>query len=54
MNDLDGLPREELEALKTNQSGTGEPVNAQAEANDQAEAWADQWGSKMERPEDII
>ena len=53
-DDLDGLSREELAALKTNQSGTGEPVNAQAEANDQAEAWAEQWGSKMGRSEEIL
>ena len=43
---MDGLSREELEALKTNQSDTGEPVNAQAEANDQAEAWVAQWGPR--------
>ena len=46
-DDLDGLSREELIALKTSQSDTGEPVNAQAEANDQAEACAEQWGSRI-------
>ena len=45
-DDVDGLSKEELEALRSNQSDTGEPVNAQAEANDQAEAWAIQWGPK--------
>ena len=45
---------EELETLKTNQSDTGEPVNAHAEANDHAEAWAMHWGSKMEKPEEIV
>ena len=45
-DDVDGLSKEELEALKTNQSDTGEPASAQAEANDQAEAWAMQWGVK--------
>ena len=45
-DDVDGLSKEELEALATNQSDTGEPVSAQAEANDQAEAWAVQWGVK--------
>ena len=49
-DDIDGLSKEELEALRSNQSDTGEPVNAQAEANDQAEAWAIQWGSKNPRP----
>lgn len=39
-DDVDGFSKEELEALKRNQSDTGEPVSAQAEANDQAEAWA--------------
>ena len=53
-DDVDGLSKEELEALKTNQSDTGEPVSAQAEANDQVEAWSVQWGSKNERPEEII
>ena len=53
-HDLDGLSREELVAPKTNQSDTGEPANAQAEANDQAEAWDEHWGSKMERPENIV
>ena len=53
-DDVDGLSKEELEALRTNQSDTGEPVNAQAEANDQAEAWAVQWGSKNPRPEEIV
>jgi len=43
-DDIDGLSKEELEALRSNQSDTGEPVNAQAEANDQAEAWSVQWG----------
>ena len=52
-DDLDGLSTDELEALKANQSDVGEPVSAQAEANDQAEAWAEQWGSKIERPEEI-
>lgn len=43
-DDVDGSSKEELEALKTNQSETGEPVSARAEANDQAAAWAMQWG----------
>ena len=47
-DDIDGLSTDELEALKVNQSDVGEPVSAQAEANDQAEAWAEQWGSKLE------
>ena len=51
--DLDGLSREQLMGLKTNQSDKGELVNAQAEANDQAEGWAEQWGSKIKRPEEI-
>ena len=53
-DEVGGLPKEELEALKTNQPDTDEPVSAQAEANDQAEAWAVQWGSKNERPEEIV
>ena len=53
-DDVDGLSKDGLEALKTNQSDTGEPVSAQAEANDQAEAWAMQWGSKIKRPEEIV
>ena len=28
-------------------------MNAQAEANDQAEAWAEQWASKIKRLEEI-
>ena len=46
-DDVDGQSKEELEALRSNQSDTGEPVNAQAEANDQAEAWAIQWGRRI-------
>ena len=33
-DDVDGFSKEALEALKTNQSDTSEPVSAQAEAND--------------------
>ena len=47
-DDLDGLSKEELAALRSNQSDTGEPVNAQAEANDQAEAWAMLWGRRTQ------
>ena len=39
-DDVDVLSKDEFEATKTNPSDTGEPVSAQAEANDQAEASA--------------
>ena len=42
--DLDGLSQEQLLAIKLNVSEKGEPVVAQSEANDQATAWAEQWG----------
>ena len=46
-DEVDGLSKEELEALQTNQSDIGEPVSAQAGANGQAEAWVAQWGQRL-------
>ena len=43
-DDLDRLSQELLLAIKLNVSEKGEPVGAQTEANDQATAWAEQWG----------
>ena len=50
---MDGLSREQLVVLKSNQSEKGEPVSAQAEATGQAAGWAEQWDSKIPRLEAI-
>lgn len=46
-DDLDGLSEDQLEALRIGQVEKGVPSDAQCEANDQADAWAIQWGSQL-------
>ena len=46
-DDLDGLSEDQLEALRIGQVEKGVPSDAQCDANDQADAWAIQWGSQL-------
>ena len=43
----DGLSEEQLRQLKMSAVSKGSPVDAQCEANDQADAWAVQWGAEL-------
>ena len=44
MDHVEGLSREELDAVKVDQVGGNPPANAQQQADDEAEAWMGQWG----------
>ena len=41
---VEGLSREELDAVKVDQVGGNPPANAQHQADNEAEAWMEQWG----------
>ena len=45
-DDLDSVSSEQLQAIKLVALDAGALVDAQCEANDQATAWGEQWGSK--------
>ena len=53
MDHVEGLSREELDAVKVDQVGGNPPANAQQQVDDEAEAWMGQWG-KGTRVEPLI
>jgi hypothetical protein len=49
----DGLSEEQLRQLKLTAVVKGAPVDAQCEANDQASAWAVQWGADLKEVKQV-
>ncbi len=52
-DDLDGLSEEHIEAIKARIGDTSAPADAQAEVNDQAEAWKEVWGDGLKDQNDL-
>ena len=53
-DDLDGLSEEQIRGLKRGTVEIGVPVDAQCEANDQATAWAAQWGAELDLIQEVV
>ena len=47
LDDVDGLSLDELESLKFEQAVGTPPATAQQQADDEAEAWRQQWGKGL-------